>query len=110
MKNNDTNAIIAMNEFIKVIELEADKFKITEETPHRKNTYDIKYKKYISTLKSNIAYENNFETSPELSPRELYEKFIQCRDKLTVNERAELQYINNNEKLIEQSISLRKVS
>lgn len=110
LKNNDTNAITAMNEFIKVIELEADKFKITEETPHRKNTYDIKYKKYISTLKSNIAYENNFETSPELSPRELYEKFIQCRDKLTVNERAELQYINNNEKLIEQSISLRKVS
>lgn len=110
LKNNNPNAVNAMNAFVKSIEEEADKFKITAETPHRRNTYDIDYDKFIVIFKENPNYNNNYEIPKEMSAEELYEKFIQCRDRLAESERAELQYINNNEIDMEQSISSKKVS
>lgn len=109
LKNNNANAINAMNKFIKALEVEAEKFKITKETPHRKNTFDIDYDKFISVLKSNSAYNECFELPLELLSEELYEKFIQCRNRLAESERAELQYINRNEIEMKQSISSMKV-
>lgn len=110
LKNNNVNAISSMNEFVKAIETEAEKFRITKETPHRKNNYDISYEEFIGILKTNPAYKDDFELEPELSPEELYERFIQCRDRLAASESAELQFINNNEMNMEESISSKKVS
>lgn len=47
LARNDSNAKDAMNEFVRVIELEASKFAITKETPHRKNVFDVHYQEFF---------------------------------------------------------------
>ena len=103
LTTNNPNAINAMNEFVKVMETEASKFVITKETPHRKNSLDIKYEEFLQVLKSNPAYKQDFELPKELTLEEIYQKFIECRDKLTESERMELQYINSQVMTMESS-------
>lgn len=111
LQNNNVNSITAMNEFVKAVEKEVDKFKVTKEVPFRKNTFDIKYEEFISIFKSNPNFKEDFELQPELTPEELYERFIECREKLSMSESMELQYIKNNSMSIDQEqIGSMKVS
>jgi hypothetical protein len=110
LKNNNSNAITALNEFVKVIETEADKFNIKKETPHRKNIFDISYQDFLEKLKANPVYKQDFEMPKQLTPEELYNKFLECRDRLASSERNELQYLNSNNMSMEQeTISSKKV-
>ncbi len=109
LNTNNPNAITAMNEFVKVIEREIQKCEITDETTHRKNNFDINCQEFLHTFKSNPAYRQDFELPKELTPEETYQKFIECRDRLAERERAELQYINNPKKGLEEASSSKKV-
>ncbi len=109
LNTNNPNAINAMNEFVKVVESEAQKFAITKETPHRKNVFDINYEEFLQVFKSNPAYKQDFELPKELTPEELYQKFIECRDRLAESERMELQYINSQKMGLEEVSSSKKV-
>ena len=64
---------------------------------------DIKYEEFLQVLKSNPAYKQDFELPKELTLEEIYQKFIECRDKLTESERMELQYINSQVMTMESS-------
>ena len=109
LNTNNPNAINAMNEFVKVVENEAQKFKVTKETPHRKNVFDINYEEFLQIFKSNPAYKQDFELPKELTLEEIYQKFIEYRDRLAESERMELQYINSQKMGLEEVPSSKKV-
>ena len=109
LNTNNPNAINAMNEFVKVVENEAQKFKVTTETPHRKNVFDINYEEFLQIFKSNPAYKQDFELPKELTLEEIYQKFIEYRDRLAESERMELQYINSQKMGLEEVSSSKKV-
>ncbi len=70
----------------------------------RKNKFDIKYEEYLEYFKNNPNYSCDFELKEKLSIEELYQKFIECRDKLSQKERIELQQINNMSINLEENI------
>lgn len=103
--NNNDNAITSMNEFVQTIEKEKEKFKTTKETPHRKNTFDLKYDEFIAAFKINPQFSDNFELPKKLTEEELYQKFLECREKLTQKERVELQYLNSKNISVENNLN-----
>jgi len=108
LKNNHPNAINCMNTFIKAIEEEVGKFKVTAETPHRRNSFDIEYDVFLTILKENPNYNSNYKIPKELSTIELYAKFIECRKRLSESESIELQFLNNNMIMNDNNLSQRK--
>lgn len=62
-------------------------------------------KNFLETFKANSAYTSDFTLSFELTPEELYERFIECRNRLAEKEVTELQYINSNMNSIGQDVS-----
>ena len=107
LNTNHPNAINAMNEFIEVLENEAQKFVITEQISY--SDFDIDYQEFLQIFKSNPAYKQDFELPKESTPEEIYQKFIECRDRLAESERMELQNINNQKNGLEEASSSKKV-
>ncbi len=99
---NNPKAIDAMHEFINAIENEVQKFVITKETPKRKNTFDLNYQEYLQIFKANPYYKQDYTLPKELTTEEIYQKFIEYRDKLAEKERQELQYINKEKIKLEE--------
>ena len=109
IENNNSNAISALNEFVKAIESEVEKGIIKKETSERKNEFDIDYENMINILKSSPVYNESFELAPELTQEELYKRFLECRERLRISENEELSLINNNEISMNQSNDDKKV-
>ncbi|MBE6153511.1 MAG: hypothetical protein E7166_04735 [Firmicutes bacterium] len=110
LNSNNQQAIISMQEFVKVIQEEQEKFKVTKETPHRKNTYDVNVDELINEFKQNPLIDEKVETKSVMTAEELYKKFLECREKLSQSERLELDYLNKMQKeMIEQESNSMKV-
>lgn len=88
--SNDSKVFLAMQEFIKCIEQEKEKFKVTEETPKRKNEFDLSIDEYIDEFNKNMIGVEKKEPLNDLSIEEVFNKFLECRKKLSQRESEQL--------------------
>ncbi len=112
LKQKKPNAIKAMQVFVSSIESEKEKFKTTIDIgPQLANNYDMQYEELIESFKNNKMYDKEEVEVNNLSPSEAYNKFIECREKLSLSESMELQEMNmqNVESMEHEDVNLKGV-
>lgn len=95
LKEGNPNAIEAMQVFVSSIESEKEKFKTTIDIgPQLANNFDIQYEELVENFENNKMYNSEKVSTNDLSSIEAYNKFIECRKKLSLSESMELQEMN----------------